>query len=99
MVIEFAESCRFNSEFFCVGFYDGEGGLCAFFHHIADLSCEEEITFSGHRGGFDKEKFAAYRGVGETCGDAWSACSQGQLGFELQWAEDFREVFFADGRS
>ena len=47
-----------------------DGGLGAFFHHVAERASEKQAAFAGHPRGFDEEHVAAHRRPGQASGDA-----------------------------
>ncbi len=73
--------------------------MSTFFHNVADVTCEHQLSFAGHRYGFDEEQFTADGSVGKCGRDAGYAGTQGEFRFELGWAENFGEVFFGDCRA
>ncbi len=75
------------------------GGRRGFFHDVADLAGQRDLTLAGHAGGFDEEDFAADGGVGHAGGDAGDAGSAGQFRIEFSGAQDLGHAVFGDGES
>src|SRR4029077_5040824 len=66
---------------------DGERGLRAFLHHVAELAGEDQPAGAGNPGGFDEQDIAADRRPGKTGGHAGHAGPHRHFVFELWRAE------------
>ena len=63
------EEFRFNAVVFRNGPEIADTGYCGFLHHIAQVTGELEIAFSGHDIDFDLQNFAAHAGPGKAGND------------------------------
>ena len=65
MDVVFRHEGRIHSQFFSATAYVAQGGLGAFFHDIAQLTCKGEAALALHHRGFHSENFPAGRGPGQ----------------------------------
>jgi hypothetical protein len=72
--------------------------LRTLFHHVTELTREDEPAVPRHSRGLDEQDVAADRSPRETRGNARDAAAHRDFGLELARTENSREVVPGDGR-
>ena len=87
-------------KFFCLlrvhGFYQCQGNLGGFFHHIPQLACDLHLSGSPDKRSLHKQDFPSGSGPGQACHNSRHSLLENALMMHGVSSQEFRNTLFTD---